>query len=169
MGVGDDLSKYGRVKYNGGVVGEDCNIYTIPADANKVAKFNTTTQKVSEVGKRYDGINMWGGGVLHSNGYIYYAPCNNNKVLKIKTNHIRDKGNNLLESNASLTEFNKYINRYEFEYIYVTYKAFYDRLVSYRNNLIVETAKLALDSFKSSCESKDGLDAELSKMRKLTR
>ena len=101
------------------------------------------------------------------NGYIYCALYGNNKVLKIKTNHIRDEGNNLLESNASLVEFNKYINTYQFEYIYVTYKAFYDRLVFYRNNLIVETAKLALESFASSRASKDGLNAELSKMRKL--
>ena len=101
------------------------------------------------------------------NGYIYCALYGNNKVLKIKTNNIRDEGNNLLESNASLVEFNKYINTYQFEYIYVTYKAFYDRLVFYRNNLIVETAKLALESFASSHESKGELDVELSKIRKL--
>ena len=109
--VGDDLFKYGD-KYNGGVVGEDCNVYAIPGCANKVTKFNTTTQEVSEVGNRYDGYNKWSGGALHSNGYIYCAPRNNNKVLKIKTNHSRDEGNNLLESDASLIEFNKYINTY---------------------------------------------------------
>jgi len=163
--VGDDLYKYGYRKYSGGVVGEDCNIYTIPYHTNKVSKFNTTTQEVSEVGNRYDGDDKWRGGVLHSNGFIYCAPCNNNKVLKIKTTHIRDKGNSLLESNASLTEFNEYINSYQFEYIYVTHKDLYDRLVSYRNNLIVDTAKLALESFTSSRESKDKLDAELSKIR----
>ena len=48
----------------------------------------------------------------------------------MKTNHIRDEGNNLLESNASLAEFNKYINSYQFEYICTTHKALYDRLVS---------------------------------------
>ena len=143
--VGDDLSKYGTFKFNSGVVGEDCNIYVIPNDANRVAKFNTTTQKMSEVGNRYDGDYKWSGGVLHSNGFIYCAPFLNNKVLKIKTNHIRDEGNNLLESNASLAEFNKYINTYQFEYIYITYKAIYDRIFSYRNNLIVEIAKLALE------------------------
>ena len=140
-----NLSKYGFYKYSGGVVGEDCNVYVIPAYARKVAKFNTTTQKMLEVGNRYDGDYKWSGGVLHSNGYIYCAPYRNNKVLKIKTNHIRDEGNNLLEYGASLTEFNRYINSYQFEYIYVTHKALYDRLVSYRNNLIVETAKLALE------------------------
>ena len=140
-----NLSKYGFYKYSGGVVGEDCNVYVIPAYARKVAKFNTTTQKMLEVGNRYDGDYKWSGGVLHSNGYIYCAPYRNNKVLKIKTNHIRDEGNNLLESGASLTEFNRYINSYQFEYIYVTHKALYDRLVSYRNNLLVETAKLALE------------------------
>ena len=93
-------------KYNGGVAGEDCNIYAIPSGANKVTKFNTTTQDVSEVGNRYNGYYKLGGGALHSNGYIYCAADNSNKVLKIKTNHIRDEGNNLLESNASLTEFN---------------------------------------------------------------
>jgi len=70
--------------------------------------------------------------------------------LKIKTNHIRDEGKNLLKSNASLTEFNKYINTYQFDYIYVSHRTFYDRLVSYRNNLIVETAKLALESLELS-------------------
>merc|ERR1712238_245975 len=36
--VGDDLSKYKykRGKYNGGVIGEDCNIYHISEKANKV-------------------------------------------------------------------------------------------------------------------------------------
>merc|ERR1711957_190558 len=144
-------------------------IYTIPASANKVTKFNVTTQEMSEVGNRHNEDTKWSGGVLHSNGYIYCVPYENNKVLKIKTNHIRDEGNNLLESNASLTEFNKYINTYQFEYIYVTHRALYDRLVSYRNNLIVDTAKLALESFTSSRESKDELDAKLSKMRKLTK
>ena len=135
-------------KYSCCVVGEDCNVYTIPYDANKVIKFNTTTQEVSEVGNRYNGRRKWSGGVLHSNGYIYCAPYRNNKVLKIKTNHIRDEGKNLLKSYASLTEFNKYINTYQFEYIYVSHRAFYDRLVSYRNYLIVVTAKLALESLK---------------------
>ena len=149
---GDDLSKYGYEKYNGGVVGEDCNIYTIPADANKVTKFNTTTQQILEIGNRYDedGDDKWSGGALHPNGYIYCAPYKNNKALKIKTNHIRDEDNILLDSNASLTEFNKYINSHQFEYIYVSHKALYDRLVSYRKNLIVETVKLALESFTSS-------------------
>merc|ERR1712238_38757 len=77
----------------------------------------------------------------------------NDKVLKIKTNQIRDEGNYLLESNASLPKFNKYINTYQFDYMYVSHKTLYDRLVSYRNNLIVETAKLALESFTSSRES----------------
>merc|ERR1712238_114199 len=139
--VGDDLSKYGYDKYNGGVVGEDCNVYAIPEDANTVTTFNTTTQEISEVGNRYDGDDKWSGGALHSNGYIYCAPFNNNKVLTIKTNHIRDEGNNLLKSNASLTELDKYINSYQFEYIYATHRTFYDRLVSYRNNLIVDIAK----------------------------
>merc|ERR1711957_64916 len=145
--VGDDLSesKYGIGKYNGGVIGEDCNIYPIPENACKVNTFNTITQKLSEVGNSYDGYYKWSGGVLHSNGYIYCAPHQNNKVLKIKTNYIRDEGKRLLESNASLTELNTYINTYQFEYIYVTHKALYDRIVSYRNNLIVETAKLALE------------------------
>merc|ERR1712238_434988 len=155
--------------YDGGVVGEDCNIYVISEDSNKVMKFNTITQKVLEAGNCYDKNKKWNGGILHLNGYIYCAPFCNNKVLKIKTNHIRDEGNNLLESNASLPKFNKYINTNQFEKVYVLHKAFYDRLVSYRNNLIVETAKLALESFASSCASKDGLNAELSKMRKLTR
>ena len=105
--VGDDLSTYGDCKYDGGVVGEDCNIYAIPCDANKVTTFNTIAQNVSEVGNRHDGDCKWTGGSLHSNGFIYYVPQENNKVLKIKTNHIRDEGNNLFESNASLTEFNK--------------------------------------------------------------
>ena len=100
--------------------------------------------------------------------YIYCAPGNNKKVLKIKTNHIRDEGNNLLESNASLIDSNRYLNSYRFEYIYVSHRAFYDRLVSYRNKLIVETAKLALESFASRRESKDESDAESSKMRELT-
>jgi len=153
--VGDASSKYKNCKYNGGVIGEDCNVYTVPNRARKVAKFNTTTQVMSAVGDRYDGNYKWSGGVLHSNGYIYCAPLSNNKVLKIKTNHIRDEGNNLLESNASLTELDKYINSYQFEYIYATHRTFYDRLVSYRNNLIVEIAKLSLDSLARSRESND--------------
>ena len=160
--VGDHLFQYKYNKYNCGVVGEDCNVYAIPAGVRKVTKFNTTTQEILEVGNRYDGEAKWSGGVLHSNGYIYCVPFNHNKVLKIKTNHIREEGNNLLESNASLTEFNNYINSYQFEYIYVTHKALYDRIVCYRNNLIVENAKLALESLSSSRESKDELDAELS-------
>ena len=96
--VGDDLSKYWDNKYSGGVVGEDYNIYAIPEDANIVTKFNTTTQQIIEVENHYDGGGEWSGGVLHSNGYIYCAPFDNNKVLKIKTNHIRDEGNNLLKS-----------------------------------------------------------------------
>ena len=143
--VGEDLSNYGDDKYNGAVVGEDCNIYTIPSGARKIIKFNTTTQKVSEVGIRYNGSGQWSENALHSNGYIYCASYYHNKVLKIKTNHIRDDGNNLLKSNASLTEFNKYINTHQFEYIYVSHRAFYDRLVSYRNSLIVNIAKLALE------------------------
>ena len=35
--VGDNLSKYGYCKYNGGVVGEDGNVYAILGDANKVS------------------------------------------------------------------------------------------------------------------------------------
>ena len=50
--VGDDLSTYGRCKYSCGVFGEDCNLYVIPADTNKV-------QDVSEVGCRYDGYKKW--------------------------------------------------------------------------------------------------------------
>ena len=53
--VGDDLSKYGACKYSCGVVGEDCNVYAIPEDANKVIKFNTIMQEVSEVGNRHNG------------------------------------------------------------------------------------------------------------------
>merc|ERR1711957_472023 len=49
-------------------------------------------------------------------------------------NHIRDEGNNLLESNASLTEFNKYINTYQFEYIYVAHKVLYDRISDLDNS-----------------------------------
>ena len=94
----------------------------------------------------YNGDDKWSGGVLHPNGHIYCAPYCHNNVLKIKTNHIRDEGNMLLlQSNSSLTEFNEYINSNQFEYIYVTHKAFYDRLVSYRNSLIVMNAKLALE------------------------
>ena len=52
--VGDDLSKYGEWKYNGGVVGEDCNVYAIPFAAKKVTKLNTTTQTVLEVCYRYN-------------------------------------------------------------------------------------------------------------------
>ena len=146
--VGDDLSYYVADKYHGGVVGEDCNVYTIPGCASKVIKFNTTTQKVSVVGNRYNGSDKWNGGALHPNGYIYCAPYSNKKVLKIKTNHIRDEGIILLDSDASLTDLNKYINTYQFEYIYVSHRAFYDRLVSYRNYLIVDIAKLALESLK---------------------
>jgi len=141
---------FGGFEYNCGVVGEDCNVYSIPLYAEKVTKFNTTTKVLLQIGNSYNGgVEKWNKGVLHSNGYIYYAPHSNNKVLKIKTNHIRDEGNTLLESNASLTEFNKYINTYQFEYMCVTHKTLYDRLVSYRNNLIVETVKLALESFVS--------------------
>ena len=143
--IGDDLSNYEKYKYIGGVVGEDCNIYAIPQNANRVTKFNTTAQEISNVGSHYDGNYKWSGGALHSNGFIYCTPYDNNKVLKIKTNHIRDEGNNLLESDASLIEFNKYINSYQFEYVSVTHKALYDRLVSYRNNLIIDAAKLALE------------------------
>ena len=142
---GDILPKEGISKHNGVVVGEDGDIYAIPAGADKVIKFNSTTQEMSEVGNCYDGDYKWTGGALHSNGYIYCPPHRTDKVLKIKTNHIRDEGNNLLESNASLTDINKYINTNQFAYIYVTHKVFYDRLLSYRNNLIVETAKLALE------------------------
>ena len=120
------------------------------------------------VGKCTSKKEKWKGGVLYSDGNIYCAPYNMDNVLIIKTNHIRAEGQQLLKSNASLTEFNKYINSYQFEQIYVTQKVFYDRLVSYRNNLIVETAKLALESFASRRESKDESDAESSKMRELT-
>ena len=78
--VGDDSSKYRNYKYNGDVIGEDCNIYTIPADAKIVTKFNTATQKMSEVRYNYCGDYKWSGGVLHSNGYIYCAPFCNNKL-----------------------------------------------------------------------------------------
>ena len=84
-----------------------------------------------EVVDCHDGYNKWNRGILHSNGFIYCASCCNNKFLKIKANKIRDEGNNLLESNASLTVFNKYINTYQFECIHVTHKALYDRIVSY--------------------------------------
>jgi len=155
--VGNYLSGYGGFKYKGAVIGEDCNIYAIPANVSKVIKFNTITQEISEVGNRYDGIIKWSGGVLHSNGYIYCAPCDNKKVFKIKTNHIRDECNKLLKSNASLTVLNKYINTYQFEYMYVTHKALYDRILSYRNNLIVETAKLALDEVESRARETEGV------------
>ena len=84
-------------------------------------------------------------------------------------NHIRDEGNYLLESNVSLTGFNDYINTYQFQYIYVTQKSLYDRLVSHRKNIIGETAKLALESSTVSVsrESVDNLFAVLSKIRKL--
>ena len=36
---------------------------------NKVTKFNTTTQEVSEVGNRYNRGGKWSGGALHPNGY----------------------------------------------------------------------------------------------------
>ena len=151
--IGDDLSKYGNYKYDGGVVGEDRIVYAIPSDATIITKFNTTTEQMSEVRNRHEdnnynadnGDDKWSGGVLHPNGHIYCAPYCHNNVLKIKTNHIRDEGNMLLQSNSSLTEFNEYINSNQFEYIYVTHKAFYDRLVSYRNSLIVMNAKLALE------------------------
>ena len=150
--IGDDLSKYGNYKYDGGVVGEDRIVYAIPSDANIITKLNTTTQQMSEVRNRHDGNynvdsgdDKWSGGVLHPNGHIYCAPYCNKNVLKIKTNHLRDEGNMLLRSNSSLTEFNEYINSNQFEYIYVTHKTFYDRLVSYRTSLIVENAKLALE------------------------
>ena len=113
-----------KYKFIGGVVGEDYNIYTIPYNANRVTKFNTTTQEISNVGSHYDGNYKWSGGALHSNGFIYCTSYDNNKVLKIKTNHIRDEGNNLLESNASLSAFDKYINTYQFEYLYVTHKPY---------------------------------------------
>ena len=143
--VSNDLTKYGECKYEGGVVGEDDNIYAIPSDANNVIKLNTTTQISSLIGNHYDGYGNWCGGVLHTNGCIYCAPCDNNKVLKIETNHIRVKACKLIESNASLAEFNKYINSNEFENIYVTHKAFYDHIVSYRDKVIIETAKMALE------------------------
>ena len=76
--------------------------------------------------------------------YMHCALNKINKILKIKMNHIRDEGNYLLESNVSLTGFNDYINTYQFQYIYVTQKSLYDRLVSHRKNIIGETAKLAL-------------------------
>jgi len=143
--VSNDLSKYGECKYEGGVVGEDDNIYAIPSDANNVIKLNTTTQISSSIGNHYGGYGKWCGGVLHSNGYIYCAPCDNSKVLRIETNQIRGKGCKLIESNASLVEFNRYINTNEFENIYVTHRAFYDRIVSYRDKVIIETAKMALE------------------------
>ena len=68
---GDGLLKHRGWKYNGGVVGEYCNIYTILEEAENVAKFNTTTQKISKVGNSYDGSSKWTGGALHLNGYIY--------------------------------------------------------------------------------------------------
>ena len=69
----------------------------------------------------------------------------------------------LIESNASLTEFNKYINSYQFEYIYVTHRDLYDRLVSYRNNLIVETAKIVLESFTKKNSIDNSKDKKYSK------
>ena len=84
-------------------------------------------------------------------------------------NHIRDEGNYLLESNVSLTGFNDYISTYQFQYIYVTQKSLYDRLVSHRKNIIGETAKLALESSVFNRESKHAIDSELREMRKLTK
>ena len=55
------------------VVGEDGDIYAIPENAEKVTKFNTTTQEMLEIGNCYDGNYKWSGGVLQSNGYIYCA------------------------------------------------------------------------------------------------
>lgn len=69
-----------------------------------------------------------------------------NKILEVKTN-IRDEGNKILKSNASLTKFSKYINTNQIEYIYVTHKSFYDRRASYRKNIIVQTTKIALEYF----------------------
>ena len=105
---------------------------------------------MSVFNNRYDGYEKWSGDTLQSIGYIYCAPHYNNQVLKIKTDHIRNEGNHSFYFNASLTEFNKYINTYQFDYIYFSHKAFYDRLLSYRN--IVETAKITLESFTSSRE-----------------
>merc|ERR1712238_87972 len=122
----------------------DDNIYGIQYRHDKWLKIDIATETISLFGEGEGGY-IWSGGVLHSNGYIYCAPHCNNKVLKIKTNYIRDEGKRLLESNASLTEFNRYLNTYQFEYIYVSHKDLYDRIVSYRNNLIFESAKLALE------------------------
>ena len=144
--VAEDLSKNENCNYKSCVVGEDCNIYAIGYDVHyefsQVIKFDTVTQEMSKVGNRIDAylvrvhtrINDWSGSILHPNGYIYCAPSTAKKVLTIKTNHIRDEGKKLFESNAKLIEFNKYININQFEYIYISHKDFYNRVVNYGNN-----------------------------------
>lgn len=48
--VSDILSQYKDYKYDGGVFDQGCNIYAIASFANKVTKFKTTTQEISEIG-----------------------------------------------------------------------------------------------------------------------
>jgi hypothetical protein len=69
----------------GGCIGEDGNIYSMPADISSILKINVTNDHCSTFGFVGTDKNKWQGGVLASDGAIYAIPANGKHVLRIDT------------------------------------------------------------------------------------
>ena len=68
--VGDQLP--GNVKWSGGVLAADGNIYGIPHHATQVLRFDPRTQQATLVGDQLPGDRVkWQGGGLAADGNIY--------------------------------------------------------------------------------------------------
>ena len=80
--VGDQLP--GDLKWSGGVLAADGNIYGIPCNATQVLRFDPRTQQATLVGDQLpDGNARWMGGVLAADGDIYGIPYNATQVLRL--------------------------------------------------------------------------------------
>ena len=86
----EDFKKVGSngLKFVGGVLGTDGNVYCIPHDFASLVVLNPQDLTVQQIGKPvYDGTSdqpsLYWGGVLAGNGKIYCCPYNAGKIMVI--------------------------------------------------------------------------------------
>jgi len=81
--IGDDLGLV-PLKYYGGVLGSDGNIYCAPfLMTNRVLKIDVENDETSFIGDEYGQMDSWGDGVLAKDRNIYASPDRANQVLQI--------------------------------------------------------------------------------------
>lgn len=81
--VGDNLGDE-QNKWKTCIVGNDDYVYGIPYNAKNIIRFDPMNEKITAIGKEYEGTAKWYGCCVAKDGNLYCSPLLARKILKIK-------------------------------------------------------------------------------------